>query len=104
MAKVIAPRFLAYGDSLTAGYHSNGAAFEPYAATLQTELRKECCPDCRVEVSGASGAQVFKLAKELDVERALDVASQRIIATRTPEQQMSNRNPQDNSSFMDAVE
>eukprot|EP01048_Picozoa_sp_COSAG05_P013515 COSAG05_NODE_1446_length_4868_cov_3.167121_1_plen_280_part_00 len=46
--------FLAYGDSLTAGYHSNGSAFAPYGEALEASLPSGCF----VESCGASGLKV----------------------------------------------
>jgi len=62
---------LAYGDSLTAGYHDSGCAFAPYSASLATAL------GCTVDVCGASGVQVYKLANsQIESESCIDVAGQ----------------------------
>ena len=62
---------LAYGDSLTAGYHDSGHAFAPYSTSLATAL------GCTVDACGASGAQVYKLANsQIESESCIDVAGQ----------------------------
>jgi hypothetical protein len=82
---------LAYGDSLTAGYHSNGAAFAPYAHALAAELLAQqqqqqqqqqpaaATIDVRVDVSGASGLRVSQLASELYRKSGYDVADREYV-------------------------
>ena len=36
-------RVLAYGDSLTAGYHQHGMAFHPYANRLSAKIGSKVC-------------------------------------------------------------
>jgi lysophospholipase L1-like esterase len=45
-------RILAYGDSLTAGYYNQGAAFSPYADALRSDL----CAFARDASSAGAGA------------------------------------------------
>jgi len=47
-------RILCYGDSLTAGFHNGGTAFEPYGQTLSHEL-SNWGGHCDVAVCGLSG-------------------------------------------------
>ncbi len=51
-----ARRFLAFGDSLTAGYHSNGLAFCPYAPSLAAAIGVPASA-----FTGASGLQASQL-------------------------------------------
>ena len=56
-----APSVLCYGDSLTAGMHSNGGEFHPYARRLQRLLGGGAvCSDC-----GEPGACADALARSL---------------------------------------
>jgi lysophospholipase L1-like esterase len=65
------PHLLAYGDSLTAGYHDSGYAFAPYSVSLAATL------GCTVDTCGASGVQVYALANaQLDSSSCVDVVSQ----------------------------
>eukprot|EP01048_Picozoa_sp_COSAG05_P016477 COSAG05_NODE_2124_length_3525_cov_2.233800_2_plen_263_part_00 len=67
-----ARHYLAYGDSLTAGYHSDGQGFSPYSLALAAALPGECS----VDSCGASGAKVHALAAELELASGWDVADQ----------------------------
>ncbi len=70
MAETPAARFLAFGDSLTAGYHANGLAFLPYAGALASTIG---CPASAFTVCGASGLQATQLVHVLQSESERDV-------------------------------
>ena len=63
-------RFLAFGDSLTAGYHADGLAFSPYAGALASAIG---CPASAFTVCGASGLQATQLVHVLESESERDV-------------------------------
>ena len=63
-------RFLAFGDSLTAGYHADGLAFSPYAGALAKAIG---CPSSAFAVCGASGLQASQLVHVLESESERDV-------------------------------
>jgi hypothetical protein len=67
------PRFLAFGDSLTAGYHSDGLAFSPYAGALASAIG---CPTSAIDVCGASGLQATQLVHVLESQSERDVCGQ----------------------------
>jgi len=64
---------LCYGDSLTAGYYTDGqkVKFKPYGATL-----KDCLQSlgiaCRVSICGLSGHTAKRMVDELDEETVID--------------------------------
>ena len=68
-----ARRFLAFGDSLTAGYHSNGLAFCPYAPSLAAAIG---VPASAFTTSGASRLQASQLLQVLESESERDVCEQ----------------------------
>ena len=63
-------RILAFGDSLTAGYHSMGAAYAPWACTLCQLLGAEV-----VDHIGLSGFTTAELVRSMDDCSVTDVAS-----------------------------
>ena len=63
-------RILAFGDSLTAGYHSMGAAYAPWACTLCQLLGAEV-----VDHIGLSGFTTAELVRSMDECSVTDVAS-----------------------------
>ena len=58
-------RVVCYGDSLTAGFCSLGAQFEPYGRTLVKELDTSGVP-CEIVVSGHSGKTAEEMVAALD--------------------------------------
>merc|ERR1712185_270768 len=62
-------RLLIYGDSLTAGYHSNGLRFSPWAPALRALLGVEA-----VDAVGHSGWTSSEMRAAMD-EEAADVCS-----------------------------
>ena len=63
-------RVLAFGDSLTAGYHNDGTSYAPWGPRL-AELA-----GCRVDVNGASGMTAVDLARDTGQANATDVCMQ----------------------------
>lgn len=72
-------RFLAFGDSLTAGYHTNGLAFSPYADALAAAIG---VPTAAVTVCGASGLQATQLVHVLESESERDVCGKEYIGLK----------------------
>lgn len=62
-------RVLAYGDSLTAGYHQHGMAFHPYANRLSAKIGS------KVEHVGLSGWTIEKMIQHSDWPACTDVTS-----------------------------
>jgi len=81
-------RVLAFGDSLTAGFHSGGQAFEPYGATLAGVLGDDVAIEVRV--CGLSGLTAIELARRQDAECITDIVGrcskgiQRVLAEEGP--------------------
>ena len=72
-------RILAYGDSLTAGYHNDGDDFSPYATSLAPALSAAAgaaAGSVAVDVSGASGLTAVQLVENLDTKTLYDVCDQ----------------------------
>ena len=65
-------RVLCFGDSLTAGFWSDGARFHPYAATLQ-----ELLCGVRVDHVGLSGWSTTQMVDSLDNDMCVDVCNRR---------------------------
>ena len=67
-------RILAFGDSLTAGYHSSGMGFEPYGAHMEAELN-QATPGCAcsVDVCGMSGWTTAEMVEAVDERVCTDV-------------------------------
>mmetsp|Transcript_40022 Transcript_40022/g.127342 ORF Transcript_40022/g.127342 Transcript_40022/m.127342 type:complete len:367 (-) Transcript_40022:294-1394(-) len=63
-------RILAYGDSLTAGFHNNGIHFAPYAETLVKHLRGDAAAE--IWVCGLSGITAKKMSECMDVANICD--------------------------------
>ena len=61
-------RLLAFGDSLTAGYHHSGASFSPWAPLLCKLLNVTACDHV-----GMSGFTTKQLLNSLDAEEVFDV-------------------------------
>lgn len=57
-------RILCYGDSNTAGYHSNGRAFQPYAQALAEGLMAHQGSPCEVTACGLSGFTTQEMLQE----------------------------------------
>mmetsp|Transcript_53100 Transcript_53100/g.113516 ORF Transcript_53100/g.113516 Transcript_53100/m.113516 type:complete len:212 (-) Transcript_53100:221-856(-) len=61
-------RLLAFGDSLTAGYHDQGSSFTPWAPLLKEELGLKCADHV-----GFSGWNTSQMREQLDEWAASDV-------------------------------
>ena len=64
-------RILAFGDSLTAGYHNQGMSFAPWAPLLSRLLGASVC-----DYVGLSGMRTDQMVEMLDHEAITDVADQ----------------------------
>mmetsp|Transcript_69748 Transcript_69748/g.130244 ORF Transcript_69748/g.130244 Transcript_69748/m.130244 type:complete len:549 (-) Transcript_69748:2-1648(-) len=64
-------RILCFGDSLTAGYHSRGLGFSPYAPYLMDALELDV--SCDVWMAGYSGLTAGRLARDLDAVSIKDI-------------------------------
>lgn len=69
-----ARRILAYGDSLTAGYHAKGRRFSPYGAALAEALRAEAGGEAEAEVwvCGLSGLKAVRMVERLPARKLRD--------------------------------
>mmetsp|Transcript_45159 Transcript_45159/g.107452 ORF Transcript_45159/g.107452 Transcript_45159/m.107452 type:complete len:236 (+) Transcript_45159:75-782(+) len=67
-------RVLCYGDSNTAGFHSAGRGYEPYANTLAVELARLGFDDCKVRHDGLSGLTAETMASQISSPKILDIA------------------------------
>lgn len=65
-------RVICYGDSLTAGFCSSGAQFEPYGRSLVKELAARGVP-CEIVVSGHTGKTAEEMVASLDTS-IVDIA------------------------------
>jgi lysophospholipase L1-like esterase len=65
-------RLLAYGDSLTAGYHSNGMAFSPWAPLLRKALSAERCDHV-----GHSGWTTYQMRNVMNATSCADMCGRR---------------------------
>ena len=63
-------RVLAFGDSLTAGYHNGGTSYAPWGPRLAELV------GCRVDVNGGSGKTAVDLARDVGKANAMDVCRQ----------------------------
>jgi len=68
-------KILCFGDSLTAGFHAGGRAFEPYGNTLSDELRSSGS-SCRVSVCGLSGLTAGEMVQNMSNPTVWDVVGQ----------------------------
>lgn len=66
----VQPRLLAYGDSLTAGFHSGGTALSPWAPALGALV------GARVDYSAGSGMTAKEMADHADNESQPDVCGE----------------------------
>jgi lysophospholipase L1-like esterase len=63
-------RVLAFGDSLTAGFHNDGNSYAPWGPRLAGLI------GCRVDVNGGSGKTAVDLARDVGKANAMDVCMQ----------------------------
>lgn len=66
-------RILAFGDSLTAGYHSDGERFAPYAAALAQSLGG-CGHSAEIWACGLSGLSARQMLEHADAPHVRDFA------------------------------
>jgi len=66
-------RLLAYGDSLTAGFHSGGRRFAPYGEALSTSLAPGLAAD--IWVCGLSGLTALEMLQMTDSPQVYDVCT-----------------------------
>jgi len=69
----MAASILCYGDSNTAGFHSGGQGYAPYAASLTSQLA-QCGWSCQVEHDGLSGLTASEMVGRASSSDIRDVA------------------------------
>eukprot|EP00971_Amphidinium_carterae_P169184 3352074-Amphidinium_carterae.1 len=66
-------RILCFGDSNTAGFHSGGCGYEPYASTLATQLAQYGW-NCSVQQEGLSGLTAQTMVAKGNNSHIMDIA------------------------------